>query len=149
MKYYYFLIIGLFVTSCSTYSDSDKELFDRKIENYIDSAGIDMTRAENGLYYNIIDQGEEEDIKITDRVTFHYTGAFLDGEVFQTIPKDEALTFYVRELIVGWQDALTLIGNGGEIEVIIPPHLGYGTKNTELIPPNSILKYRLKVIDVE
>jgi FKBP-type peptidyl-prolyl cis-trans isomerase FkpA len=149
MKYYFLLTLGFFVASCSTYSESNMESFDRKIENYIDSTGTEMTRVENGLYYNIIEQGAEENIKITDRVTFHYTGAFLDGEVFQTIPKEEALTFYVRELIVGWQDALTLIGNGGEIEVIIPPHLGYGKKKTELIPPNSILKYRLKVIDVE
>lgn len=149
MKYYYLLILGLIAASCSTYSDSDRASFDRKIENYIDSTGIEMTRVENGLYFNIIDQGQEENIKLTDRITFHYKGEFLDGEVFQTIPKEEALTFYVRELIVGWQDALTLIGNGGEIEVIIPPHLGYGTENTELIPPNSILKYHLKVIDVE
>jgi FKBP-type peptidyl-prolyl cis-trans isomerase len=108
-----------------------------------------MTRAENGLYYNILDQGAEEKIIITDRITFYYTGEFLNGEVFQSIAEKDALTFHVRELIVGWQDALTLIGNGGEIEVIIPPYLGYGSKNTELVPPNSILKYRLKVIDVD
>lgn len=149
MKYYYLLILGFFAASCSTYSDSDKASFDRKIENYIDSTGIEMTRVENGLYYKIIDQGTDEKIKITDRITFHYTGEFLNGEIFQTIPKEEALTFYVRELIVGWQDALTLVGNGGEIDIIIPPHLGYGSKNTELVPPNSILKYRLKVTDVE
>lgn len=149
MKYYYLFILGLFIASCSTYSDSDLEAFDEKIENYLDSKGAEMTRVENGLYYNIIDQGESEKIKITDRVTFYYTGEFLDGEVFQTISKNEALTFHVRELIVGWQDALTLIGEGGEIDVIIPPHLGYGSKNTELVPPNTILKYRLKVLEVE
>jgi FKBP-type peptidyl-prolyl cis-trans isomerase len=149
MKYYFYLVIGLLATSCSTYSDSDLESFDETINKYIDSTGTDMTRVENGLYYNIIGQGNDRNIKITDRVTFYYTGEFLNGKVFQTIPKEEALTFYLRELIVGWQDALTLIGNGGEIEVIIPPDLGYGTKTTELVPPNSILKYRLKVIDVE
>lgn len=148
MKFYFVLVLGLFFASCSTYSDSDMESFEDKIENYIDSTGLEMTRIENGLYYNIIDQGTKENIRITDRVTFYYTGEFLDGEVFQTIQKEDALTFHVRELIVGWQDALTLVGNGGEIEVIIPPHLGYGTKNTELVPPNSILKYRLKVVDV-
>lgn len=149
MKYYYVLFIGLIITSCSTYSDSDMDSFDITIQNHIDSTGLDMTRAENGLYYNILDQGADEKIKITDRITFFYTGQFLNGEVFQTIPENEALTFQVRELIVGWQDALTLVGQGGEIDVIIPPHLGYGSKNTELVPPNSILKYRLKVIEVE
>jgi FKBP-type peptidyl-prolyl cis-trans isomerase len=149
MKYYYLFILGFYITSCSTYSDSDLESFDDKIESHLDSEGADMTRVENGLYYNILDQGKGENIKITDRVTFYYTGEFLDGEVFQTIPESEALTFHVRELIVGWQDALTLIGEGGEVDVIIPPHLGYGSKNTELVPPNTILKYRLKVIDVE
>lgn len=149
MKYCFVIILGLLVSNCSTYSDSDKESFDDKIQKHIDSNGLEMTRAENGLYYNILDRGADENIKITDRVTFYYTGEFLNGEVFQTIPQKDALTFQVRELIVGWQDALTLVGNGGEIEVIIPPHLGYGSKNTELVPPNSILKYRLKVINVE
>lgn len=149
MKYCFVIILGLLVSNCSTYSDSDKESFDDKIQKHIDSNGLEMTRAENGLYYNILDRGADENIKITDRVTFYYTGEFLNGEVFQINPQKDALTFQVRELIVGWQDALTLVGNGGEIEVIIPPHLGYGSKNTELVPPNSILKYRLKVINVE
>lgn len=149
MKFIYFLALSTLLLGCSTYSDSDKKSFDEEIENYIDSTGAEMTRVENGLYYSIIEQGSEEKIKLTDRVTFYYTGAFLDGEVFQTIPEDKALTFYVRELIIGWQDALTLIGERGEIEVIIPPHLGYGSKKTELISPNSILKYHLKVVNVE
>lgn len=149
MKYIFALLFGLFLVSCSTYSDNELESFDASIEKYIDSSGIQMTRAENGLYYNIINHGADENIKITDRITFYYTGEFLNGDVFQTIPKESPLTFHVRELIVGWQDALTLVGNGGEIEVIIPPHLGYGSKNTELVPPNSILKYRLTVTDVD
>lgn len=149
MRYLLILLLGLFVVSCSTYSENELKSFDTRIEKYIDSTGVEMTRAENGLYYNIIDQGVDENIRITDRVTFYYTGEFINGEVFQTIPEDSPLTFHVRELIVGWQDALTLVGNGGEIEVIIPPHLGYGTKNTELVPPNTILKYRLKVVDVD
>lgn len=149
MKYFYILILGILFSNCSTYSDTDKKSFDAKIKDYIDSTGTEMTRVENGLYYSVVEKGSEEKIKLTDRITFYYTGSFLDGEVFQTIPKEEALTFYVRELIIGWQDALTLIGKGGEIEVIIPPHLGYGSKNTELIPPNSILNYHLKVINVE
>ncbi|MEX1191061.1 MAG: FKBP-type peptidyl-prolyl cis-trans isomerase [Brumimicrobium sp.] len=148
MRYFLFVITALFLLSCSTYSDNDKKQFEKEIENYIDSTGVEMQRAENGLYYNIIEEGKGQPIRMTDQVTFYYEGQFLDGNSFQTIPKEEALTFNVRELIIGWQDALMLIGQGGEIEVIIPPHLGYGTKKTELIPANTILKYHLKVLEV-
>lgn len=143
-------VIFLLLASCSTYSDSDLEAFDDEIQTYISEEGLKMNSFENGMYYNVHNEGDgEEYIKLTDRVTFHYTGSFLNGEEFQKIPKNDPVTFYVRELIVGWQDALSLLKEGGEITIILPPHLGYGSKKTGLIPANSILKYELKVLEVE
>lgn len=143
-------VIFLLLSSCSTYSDSDLEAFDDEIQTYISEEGLEMDSFENGMYYNVQNEGHgEEYIKLTDRVTFHYTGSFLNGEEFQKIPKNDPVTFHVRELIVGWQDALSLLKEGGEITIILPPHLGYGSKKTGLIPANSILKYKLKVLEVE
>lgn len=143
-------VIFLLLSSCSTYSDSDLEAFDDEIQTYVSEEGLKMDSFENGMYYNVHNEGSgEEYIKLTDRVTFHYTGSFLNGEEFQKIRENDAVTFHVRELIVGWQDALSLLKEGGEITIILPPHLGYGSKKTGLIPANSILKYKLKVLEVE
>jgi FKBP-type peptidyl-prolyl cis-trans isomerase FkpA len=96
-----------------------------------------------------VNEGDGEDyIRLTDNVTFTYRGSFITGEVFQIIKEQEALSFQVRELIVGWQEALSLLKNHGKINIIIPPHLGYGSKETGLIKPNSILVYELEVLDV-
>ena len=151
MKYLLVSTIILVLFACKTYNDKDKQNFQNTIENYIDSVKIDYQVLENGLYYNIINEGDSTygKIKPTDRITFTYIGSFLNGEVFQEIDQNDPITFKVLELIAGWQDGLSMIRKNGEIELIIPPHLGYGDKKTGLIPPNSILKYKLKVLNVE
>lgn len=145
------LVLLTYVFSgCQTYSEEDINSFDEKIEDYLDEKNLDMNRLESGLYYRVIEETEDAPlIKYTDQVTFFYSGEFLDGRVFQTIPEDNALSFMVNELIVGWQEGLMLLHGTGSIELIIPPHLGYGTKKTEKIPPNSILRYSLTVMDVK
>jgi FKBP-type peptidyl-prolyl cis-trans isomerase len=146
-----FSTLILTLLSCGGgYSEEEKAKFDAEIQTIIEEGNLNMDRLENGLYIDIIKTGHgDELIKITDEVTFSYTGYHSDGSVFQTIKDDEPLTFPVRSLIVGWQDALSFVSKGGELKVIIPPHLGYGSKNTELVPPNSILIYDMKVIDVK
>jgi FKBP-type peptidyl-prolyl cis-trans isomerase FkpA len=150
-----FLVFGLMIsiafTSCSGYSDAEKAEFDAIIQAHIAEQNKTFERLENGLYYHIIDKGDltQDNIHWNNRVTFTYKGSFLSGDVFQAITEDAPLTFFVRELIVGWQDGLSLIKPNGEIILIIPPQLAYGSKNTDLIPPNSILQYHLKVLKVE
>lgn len=151
MKYLLISTLVLVLFACKTYSEKDKLNFQNTIENYIDSVNVSYKFLENGLYYKIINEGDSAfgKIKPTDRITFTYIGSFLNGEVFQEIDKNAPITFKVLELIAGWQDGLSMIRKDGEIELIIPPHLAYGEKKTELIPPNSILKYKLKVLKVE
>lgn len=146
-----FSIVLILLSSCNSgYSDDQKAFFDEEIQAIIKESNLNMDRLENGLYIDIKKAGHGESlIKITDEVTFSYTGFRSDGSVFQSIPDDEALTFPVRSLIIGWQDALSFVSEGGELKVIIPPHLGYGAKNTELVPPNSILIYEMKALKVK
>ncbi len=134
---------------CQTYNEGDLAQFDQEIQTFIASKADDFTKSESGLHYKIIDEGTGEDyIRMTDEVTFAYKGTFLSGEVFQIITAEDAITFQVRELIAGWQEALMMLKENGKIHVIIPPHLGYGNKQTGLIPPNSILYYELQILRV-
>ncbi|RFC55159.1 FKBP-type peptidyl-prolyl cis-trans isomerase [Brumimicrobium aurantiacum] len=150
MRYVIFIALIFSMFSCTTYSEEDLASFDQQIQNHIDSTGLDMKKTESGLYYNIIEEGEgDELIKYKDQVTFYYKGSFLNGNTFQVIDKEEALKFHVNQLIIGWQDALMMLKKGGSIHIIIPPQLGYATKNTEVIPANSILQYELTVTDVK
>jgi FKBP-type peptidyl-prolyl cis-trans isomerase len=141
--------LAFILGACSGYSNTELAAFDDEIQALLIANNLTMDRLENGLYIDVIHSGNgEELIKITDEVTFYYTGYLSDGSVFQSIPKDEPLTFPVRSLIAGWQDALSFVSEGGKLKVIIPPQLGYGSKNTELVPPNSVLMYDMTVVEV-
>lgn len=143
------LLAVLILSSCKTYNEDDLNSFDQQIQEYIKENNLQFEKSESGLYYSVIHSGDgNSPIRLTDEVTFMYKGSFLSGEVFQMIKEDDALTFQVRELIVGWQEALSYLTNHGKIHLIIPPHLGYGSKKTGLIEPNSILVYELEVLDV-
>ena len=150
MKQIILYILGvLILTACNTYSDDDLTSFDQQIQHYLKTNNLDFEKSESGIYYSIIHGGDgEEFIRLTDQVTFTYKGSFLSGEVFQVIQQQDALTFQVRELIAGWQEGLSYLRNHGKIHLIVPPHLGYGSKKTGLIEPNSILVYELEVLEV-
>jgi len=150
MKQIILYILGvLMLTACKTYSDDDLTSFDQQIQDYLKKNSLDFGKSESGMYYSIIHEGDgEEFIRLTDEVTFTYRGSFLSGEVFQVIKQQDALTFQVRELIIGWQEGLSYLRNHGKIHLIIPPHLGYGSKKTGLIEPNAILVYELEVLEV-
>lgn len=150
MKLLPILLLSLLLLSCNTYSEKELEEFDQQIQDYITQLGVNFERTEEGLYYHIINSGEgEETINYNDEVTFFYTGNFLDGNTFQSIDENEVISYKVNQLIVGWQDALMLLKKGGEIEIILPPQLAYGDKNTGIIPKNSCLYYRLTITDVQ
>ncbi|PKR80140.1 peptidylprolyl isomerase [Brumimicrobium salinarum] len=150
MRYITLLLLTIVISSCSTYSDQELSAFDEKIKAHLDSLNKKMEKTENGLYYAIKDTGHgSEFISYKDQVTFTYKGSFLNGNTFQVIGKEDPLVYKVKQLIVGWQDALMMIKEGGKIEIIIPPQLGYATQKTDIIPANSILKYELEVLKVE
>ena len=150
MKKFIFFSVLFAFASCSTYSEKEIQDFDTAIQEYIDSTGVAMEKTENGLYYKILKEGEgNQKIGYNDQVTFYYKAAYLKGKTFQIIRKDDPLTFKVNQMIIGWQDALMMLKEGGEIEIIIPPQLAYADKKTELIPANTILRYNLTVLKVQ
>lgn len=149
MKWIGCIALLISITSCTTYSENDLIGFDQEIQAYLDSTGIEMEKTEDGLYFKILEEGEgEKTIAYKDQVTFSYKGSFLDGNVFQIIGKDDPISYKVSQLIIGWQDALMMLKNGGRIHIIVPPQLGYATQKTDLIPANSTLIYELEVHDV-
>ena len=150
MKWIGLFVLLLTITSCTTYSEKDLAGFDQEIQAYLDSNGIAMERTEEGLYYSIIEEGVgEKTIAYNDQIVFAYKGSFLSGNTFQVIGKEEPLEFRVNQLIIGWQDALMMLKEGGKINIIIPPQLGYAKQSSDVIPANTVLKYELEVLEVK
>lgn len=143
-----FFALTAFLMSCGTYSEEQIKTFDTEIQNYIAKNKLDFESSSSGLYFKIIEEGEGENIQLNDYVTFEYSGELLDGSEFDNT-KGEPIQLKVSELIQGWKEMMVSMKAGGEVEMLIPPHLGYGTNDLDKIPANSILHFNVKVIAVD
>lgn len=146
--FFLFLPLTLLFFSCKTYNEEDKASFDDKINAYIEQEHIEgMVRSESGLYFKIIEPGEDRKIRYDDEVKFRYKGTLIDGAVFDDQTED-GQQFKVRELIPAWKEIMLELGKGAKVQLIAPPQLGYGDHDLEKIPKHSILIYELEIIEV-
>jgi FKBP-type peptidyl-prolyl cis-trans isomerase len=87
----------------------------------------------SGLHYKVLTKGAGQIPKKSAKVICHYKGELLDGTVFDSSYKRKRPeTFYINELIVGWQEAISMMPVGSIWEVCLPPKLAYGKE--ELLP---------------
>ena len=93
---------------------------------------------ESGLQYRIIDAGADRKPEPTDRVTVNYAGTLINGNPFDS---GEGVTFPLNGVIKGWTEGLQLIGEGGHIELFIPPELAYDRRGP--------LAHRTLIFDVK
>ena len=93
----------------------------------------DVVVCKSGLQYRILTAGAGKVPTKTAKVICHYRGELLDGTVFDSSYKRKRPeTFYVNELITGWQEAMCMMPVGSIWEVYLPPSLAYGKE--ELLP---------------
>ena len=106
-------------------------------------ADVDTTAS--GLQYTIIAEGSSEKIQLTDTLLVNYKGTLLDGTVFD---ENDSTSFPLTNVIKGWQEGLTLVGEGAKIKLFVPSNLGYGPRGTGNIKPNSALIFEVEVLKV-
>ncbi|MCE3294430.1 MAG: slyD [Crocinitomicaceae bacterium] len=150
MKYLFLITLSaaLFAGCQQTYNEADHASFDKKIKHYLEKSPVKYRKSESGLYYFIEKEGEGEYIKPTDEVSFVYQGKLLNGTIFDGENRKKPVTFKVKKLIMGWQEAMLYLKKGGKIKLIVPPQLGYGDYSLDDIPPNSVLLFDMEVTDV-
>ncbi|HIT14938.1 MAG TPA: FKBP-type peptidyl-prolyl cis-trans isomerase [Candidatus Avimuribaculum pullicola] len=104
----------------------------------------------SGLQYEIIKEGEGASPKPNDAVTVHYTGALIDGRVFDSsVERGEPATFGVTQVIPGWVEALQMMKPGAEWRIFVPSNLAYGPQGAGgIIGPNMTLIFDIKLIKV-
>jgi len=86
-----------------------------------------------------------------DRVEMRYIGKFLDDTVFDKNVKGKAFVFKLGQgdVIKGWDIGVVGMQIGGEREIIVPPSMAYGNKKMDGIPPNSTLKFEVKLLEIK
>jgi len=92
------------------------------ILQYVKDNNIDGQFTEKGVFYKIIEPGNDKHPVYSSMITVSYKAYRLDGTV---VDKASFFTEKLFNLIEGWKQGLLLIGEGGKIKLIIPSHLAY------------------------
>jgi FKBP-type peptidyl-prolyl cis-trans isomerase len=109
-----------------------------------------LQRRPSGLQFEVIREGTGKKPRLGQAVTVHYAGWLPDGKAFDSSYKrGEPSTFRLGQVIEGWNEGLQLVGVGGIIRLVIPPHLAYGERGAGAdIPPNATLVFHIELIEV-
>lgn len=120
--------------------------------NYAIDKNLNVDRNPSGLFYKIINPGEGEPLQWGDRISAHYRGYFPDGKEFDSSYKrNKPITFYIGNMIDGWNEGLQMLRPGGRALFLVPSDLGYGevgvqiTDDEYLVPPNANLVFEVTV----
>ena len=109
-------------------------------------------KTESGLQIKIYNPGTGDFPSSGDKVLVHYTGKLLDGTVFDSsIERNQPFNFEIGsgQVIKGWDEGIALLKKGGQATLIIPPALGYGSREMGKIPANSVLLFDVTLIDIQ
>lgn len=103
-----------------------------------------------GLCYKITNPGEGAKPTDQNTVTVHYTGAHIDGTVFDSSIGGEPATFKLHEVIPGFREGIMLLGKGGKATLFIPGNIGYGPQGVPQagIRPNETLVFEIEIVDI-
>ncbi|QDU62620.1 putative FKBP-type peptidyl-prolyl cis-trans isomerase [Planctomycetes bacterium Pan216] len=121
------------------------------LEEEGDNEKMPFKETESGLKYRLLKESDGKKPTAEDSVTVHYRGWLDDGTEFDSSYKrNEPTSFPLNRVIKGWTEGLQLVGEGGKIELEIPPDLGYGARGAPgAIPPNATLHFEVELIKVQ
>jgi FKBP-type peptidyl-prolyl cis-trans isomerase FklB len=103
-----------------------------------------------GLQYMVLQSGpgSGQHPKRSDDVTVRYEGRFINGQVFDSSPRNglDTTTFPLGRLIPGWVAALQMMRPGDVWMIYLPSNLAYGAPGKDPIPPYSTLVFRVELV---
>lgn len=104
----------------------------------------------SGLQYKVISKGDGKKPGIDDNVLVHYRGTLLNGKEFDSSYKrGEPITLSLKNVIKGWQEALTMMGVGSKWQIYVPARLAYGQQAAGSdIQANSALIFDIELIAI-
>lgn len=105
----------------------------------------------SGVLYKIIAKGPGTGVtpKPADDIKVHYEGKLISGEIFDSsYERGAPAVMQLRALIPAWVEALQQMKPGDQWILYVPPEQGYGENGKGPIPPNSVLIFKIELVDV-
>ena len=104
----------------------------------------------DGIYYEVLTEGNGEIPADSNRVSVQYEGKLLNDTIFDSsYQRGEPAKFLVKQVIPGWQKALTSMPVGSTWMVYIPQEQAYGERDGGKIPPFSCLIFKIEMLGIE
>ncbi len=114
------------------------------------AAGFDTTPS--GLRYKMIQKGDGAKAVKGEKVSVHYEGSLLNGQVFDSSYKrNSPIDFQlgIGQVIPGWDEGISLLQVGDKARFVIPSDLAYGSAGAAgVIPPNATLIFDVELMKV-
>ena len=145
MKLIFFLAVTLGVSACG---------------GDVDTEGSEMATTDSGLTITTTQTGSGAEAATGNSVSVHYTGWLYEpesdggrGSKFDSsVDRGEPFGFPLGagRVIRGWDEGVAGMLIGEKRELIIPPHLAYGSRGAGgIIPPNATLLFEVELLAVE
>ncbi len=160
-KFVVIIFLALFfLNSCEKEDNRKQEEIEKLQQFLLDNGYTFLEPTGSGIYHVVMAEGYGESPKSADYISISYTSSLVDGTIFQTsnraiaiangIEVDDFLYGPARLLlgnigIIGLQEGLMLMKEGGESRIIVPSELGYGAADYDIIPPYSTLVYDIEL----
>jgi len=117
-----------------------------------DTKGKDTVKLASGLKYIIVSKGKGIKVDSGMNVTFHYTGFFEDGKIFDSsVETGQPVEVPIGKgkVIKGWDEGFPKLSVGDKARFLIPYNLGYGETAYGPIPAKSNLIFDIEIVKAE
>lgn len=139
------------------YFQNKKELMISKVkeegENFLVENGKrpEVVTTESGLQYEILTPAEGTKPTAANKVTVHYVGKLLSGEMFDSsVERGQPATFPLNAVISGWTEGLQLMSVGAKYRFYLPQELAYGSRGAgAAIPPFAALVFDVELLGIQ
>ncbi len=135
------LLVLLSANSCQKQNDAGTQ----------SQSGTEQGSTSSELKIDDVKIGDGSEAVAGKTVKVHYTGTLENGEKFDS-SKDRGDPFSFKlgagQVIKGWDQGVAGMKVGGVRKLVIPPSLGYGSRQVGPIPANSTLLFEVELLDV-
>lgn len=102
-----------------------------------------------GILYEVMQEGAGKSPSPNSLVSVFYKGKLISGKVFDDNTRQGYPdAFRLRDLITGWQIALTQMHVGDKWRIYLPAEMGYGPRGTHGIPGRSVLIFEIELVTI-
>jgi FKBP-type peptidyl-prolyl cis-trans isomerase FkpA len=104
---------------------------------------------ESGIVIRELVAGTGKTPAVDSVVKAHYHGTLRDGTVFDSsVERGEPFTAPLNNVIPCWQEAITMMKEGGKSDVTCPAAVAYGDRAAGKIPAGAALNFQVELIAV-